>query len=118
MLEFYSIDSDNNEVHYMSLYERQNDLIIFDDKSVENTKVFLKIGNQFEIFRHGKVDMNFKFNKEKLTQGYYKNELGLEIDFVIKTIKLSFDNNIFNVIYELYYANEKISTHKITIKIL
>ena len=55
MIEFYSIDNDKNEVHFLSSYERQCDTFIFKDKSVEDTIVYLTIGGISRIKREGKI---------------------------------------------------------------
>jgi len=117
MLEFYSIDDENNEVHYMSSYERQCDTFTFDDKSTENTKVLLTIGNVSRIKREGKVSMDFWFDLDNLTQGIYENDMGLSVIFTIKTKELFFRNNTFNVSYDLYLDNDKLSSHRIIIKL-
>ena len=117
MLEFYSIDDENNEVHYMSSYERQCDTFTFDDESTENTIVLLTIGNVSRIKREGKVSMDFWFDLDNLTQGIYENDMGLSVIFTIKTKELFFKNNTFNVSYDLYLDNDKLSSHRIIIKL-
>ena len=117
MLEFYSIDDENNEVHYMSSYERQCDTFIFEDKTVENTQVLLTIGNVSRIKREGKISMDFWFDANNLTQGIYENDMGLSVIFTIKTNELFFKNNTFYVSYDLYLDDDKLSSHKIRIKL-
>lgn len=116
MLEFYSTDSENNEVRYMSVYEKHNDTFIFVDKSAENTKVELKIGTEFSIKRFGKIHMDFPFDENKITNGIYQNDLGLSIEFSIKTNQVFFRNNIFYVSYDLNLDGDFISSHVIKIK--
>ena len=118
MLEFYSIDSDDNEVHYLSVYERQYNTYIFDDKTSEDTKVFFTFGSEFRIKRVGKISMDFLFDSDRITFGKYENELGLSVVFGIKTKHILFQNNCFLISYELYLDEEKISEHNIKIKIL
>ncbi len=118
MLEFYSIDSDNNEVHYLSVYERHGNTLIFDDKSSLDTKVELTIGNEFRIQRIGKISMDFIFNLEKPTTGKYENELGLSLIFDIKTKEMIYENDKFFISYDLYLDGDKISEHHIKIKII
>lgn len=117
MLEFYSIDDDNNEVHYMSSYERQCDTFIFEDKSTENTNVLLTIGRISRIKREGSVTMDFWFDLENPTQGIYENNIGLSVIFTIKTKKLEFKNNRFILSYDLYLDNDKVSEHNIVVKL-
>ena len=118
MLEFYSIDSDKNEVHYLSVYERQGNTLIFDDKSSENIRVELTIGNEFRIKRIGKITMDFLFNLEKITNGKYENELGLSLIFDIKTKHMIYKDDKIFISYDLYLDGEKISDHLIKIKII
>ena len=118
MLEFYSIDNDNNEVHYLSVYEKHGNTFIFDDKSSENTRVELTIGNEFRIKRIGKITMDFLFNLEKITNGKYENELGLSLIFDIKTKQMIYENDKILISYDLYLDGDKISEHNIKIKII
>ena len=116
MLEFYSIDSENNEVRYVSVFERHSNTFIFDDRTTPNTKVFLTIGEEFVIERKGKINMNFRFNKSKLTEGLYENDMGLSINFQIETTDVYFTGDNFYVSYDLYLDGEKISNHVIKIR--
>ena len=118
MLEFYSIDSKNNEVHYLSAYKRHDNTLVFDDKSSIDTKVFLTFGNEFRIKREGKIMMDFIFKIDEVTKGFYSNEMGLSIDFSIVTNILKFEKNIITIDYDLYLDGDKISRHHIMVKIL
>ncbi len=115
MLRFYSIDSDNNEVKYFSPFVREKNTLIFEDKSVNNTKVFLTIGENIKIERHGNINMSFLFDLDNLTLGMYENELGLKAEFIIKTNELLVSNNNVIIAYDLYLDSEKISGHRIVI---
>ena len=116
MLEFYSIDDSKNEVHYMSSYERHCDTFIFEDKSAENTKVSLTIGTVARIKREGNVTMDFWFDKNNVTQGFYENNMGLSVMFTIKTKELYLKDNMFFLSYNLYIDGDKMSEHLIKIK--
>ena len=118
MLEFYSIDSEGNEIQYLSAYERQDNTFIFDDKTVEATCVLFEFGKEFRIKRQGKITMNFLFDLDKNTVGIYENEMGLSIKFVIKTKEIIYKNNSFSISYDLYLDGDLISEHTIKIRIL
>ncbi len=118
MLEFYSIDSENNEVHYMSEYERHGNTIVFDDKSSENTKVSLTFGHEFRIKREGKISMDFSFTEDVVTPGFYSNDMGLSVEFSIVTNEAKVHNNVIVISYDLYIQGDKISTHRIMVKLL
>lgn len=118
MLEFYSIDSEDNEVHYLSVYEKHNDTFIFDDKTAENTKVFFTVFSEFRIKRVGNISMDFPFVLNELTFGKYENNMGLSVVFGIKTKQIICRDNEYFISYELYLDGDKISEHNIKIKII
>ena len=49
------------------------------------------------------------------TKCHYKNELGLEFDFLVLTKELLISSKRIEMEYSLFLEQDKISTHKITI---
>ena len=116
MLTFHSIDDENNKIIFKSEYKKNNNIIIFEDKSVENTMIFLTINEDNIIFeRKGNINMKLILHKNIKTQGYYQNELGLDFKFNIITSKLEYNKNKINIGYSMYLDEDLISTHKIWI---
>lgn len=116
-LTFYSVDSNDEKVVYTTSYkEIDSSTIEFIDKSVENTVINVKkLSTSSLLFtRCGKVTMILNLDLNKSTKGYYKNDLGLEFEFSVKTKKIEFINNKYYVEYETN-INDIISTHKISI---
>ncbi len=115
-LTFYSIDSNNDKVIYHTSYIKSENTIIFDDKSVSNTKIYLTINENKVLFeRKGNVFMQIPLEKDKLTSCHYENELGLSFDFKVITTNLSISNKRIEMGYELFLESDMISNHKITI---
>ncbi len=115
-LTFYSIDSNNDKVIYHTSYIKSENTIIFDDKSVSNTKIYLTIDDdKVQFVRKGNVFMNVLLEYNKNTFCHYENEIGLSFDFIVKTTNLSITNKRIEMEYDLFLENDKISSHKITI---
>lgn len=115
-LTFHSIDDENNKIIYKSDYVKNNNTIIFDDKSVENTKVYLEINNDNIIFeRKGNINMKINLTLNKKTEGYYQNDIGLDFKFYIVTNKIENNKNKITIEYSMYLDEDLMSTHKIWI---
>lgn len=115
-LTFYSIDSNNDKVIYHTSYIKSENTIIFDDKSVSNTKIYLTIDDNKVLFeRKGNVSMKILLEEDKLSFCHYENEMGLSFDFTVVTTYLSISNKRIEMAYELFLENDMISNHKITI---
>ena len=115
-LTFYSIDSNNDKVLYHTSYIKSENTIIFDDKSVLNTKIYLTIKDDKVLFeRKGNVIMYILLDLDKITFCHYENEMGLKFDFSVKTTNLVLKNNKIEMAYQLFLENDMISNHKITI---
>ena len=118
IISFYSIDSNDNEIKFESAATLIDNTYIFDDKSLENTIINLIVLNDKIIFkRMGNVDMNLELEKNKKTQGNYKNSNGLDFDFECLCDDLAFDGKNISLGYSLMLDNNAISYHKILITI-
>lgn len=116
MLTFHSIDSDNNKVIYSTDYKREDNKVIFKDKSAENTDIILTINNDLSLTfeRKGDVNMLLPLALGEKKAGFYKSSNGLAFDLNVKTLFLEIKNNKISVEYELYVM-DIIQTHKIWI---
>ena len=94
-LTFHSIDSDNNKVTYTTEYEYKNDEYIFIDKSVEDTKIYLKISDDLKITikRIGNINMEIVLDQYNNTIGNYKSKEGLVFELLISNTKIEINKN-------------------------
>lgn len=113
---FYSLDNQNNKVSFNTAYKREDNKIIFEDKSIENTVIYLYIyKDKLILERKGSVEMKISFIKNKSIPSYYKNQLGLEFNFIAKCHKLTITENRIDIEYDMILDNDLISSHKIWI---
>ena len=115
-LSFHSIDDNDNKIFYESDYEKSEKEIMFIDKTLENTTnhfIFLK--DKLKLIRSGDVEMEILFDLSNLTKGYYKNTMGLEFEFFIKTNTLKVEKNKILVEYNMILDEINTTTHKIWI---
>lgn len=115
-LTFYSVDSNKEKVCYSTEFVRDENQIIFLDKSVANTTIYLTIFENSLLFeRKGDILMDLPLKYGEKTLCHYKNELGLEFDFLVLTNELLISSKRIEMEYSLFLEQDKISTHKITI---
>lgn len=115
-ITFHSINSENNKICFTSDGYYENDVLVFEDKSISNTKIYLNISSSFiEFQRKGEIEMYLKIIKNQKTAGYYKNSIGLDFEFEVNTKEVIIKNNKILLEYSLILDNEEISTHKILI---
>lgn len=113
---FYSVDDENNKIIFKSNYEIKDNTIIFEDKSYENTKIYLyKFKDRLIFKRVGNCNMTLELIEGQALEAYYANELGLEFKFIAKCNKLSLDNNRIDIEYDMILDNDLLSSHKIWI---
>ncbi len=116
LIFFYSKDKEHNKVSFQTEGHYEENILVFQDKSVSNTKIYLDIKPDRLLFkRKGDVDMILDLVKDKKTTGYYKNELGLEFNFDCVCKELSIKNNRIDMSYTMFLDNEIILDNKIWI---
>lgn len=109
ILTFHSLDSDSNKVFFKSEYEIIDGKYIFDDKSVKNTRIIMKINDDNTIIfkRIGDINMEMLLDVNNNTLCKYKNEMGLEFELIISTnsvkitgkkVEIDYDSKIYDVI--------------------
>lgn len=113
---FYSIDDDNNKIHFNADGFYEEDFLTFEDKSIPNTKIYLKQENNELIFKRlGFVEMNMRLKHQEKTKAKYKNDMGVEFDFETITKILSYKDNRIDIEYDMILDDKVYSTHKIWI---
>lgn len=116
IVTFHSLDNDNNKIYFKSEAQIIDDYIVFDDKSIENTKIYLKYNSSSVIFKRvGNTNMSIEYIQDKITTGTYKNELGLEFNFSVDTTSFSIEKDKIIIEYNMYIEKDYISSHKIWI---
>ena len=115
-LTFHSVDSDNNKVTYTTEYEYKNDEYIFLDKSVEDTKIYLKIADDLKITikRIGNINMEIVLDQYNITIGNYKSKEGLVFELLISNTKIEINKNKLYLEYDSTIYDIK-TNHKIWI---
>lgn len=115
-LKFQSSNNDTDLVEFEAQYISENNKIIFDDLSIENTKIIIDILDEFNVNfkRVGNINMDilFSLNNDKIAS--YSNNLGVSFDFNVFTNKLVIKNDQIIVEYESNIMDFK-QKHKIFI---
>lgn len=116
IVNFKSIDKDNNIIEFETEYNYENNVYSFIDKSCENTMIYVSFdSNSLSFIRKGDTVMNLDLIYNQKSSGYYKNNLGLKFEFDTYTKDLSINFNKIYVSYSLFIENELINEHKIWI---
>ena len=111
-----SLDDQKNKVYFESVASRNENEIIFIDKTSPNTTIELKILEGQVIFvRTGQINSKMIFSENKKTKGDYKNEMGLEFDFDIYCSKLEIGKNRIVIHYTLFLDEYIKTNHKISL---
>lgn len=115
-LVFHSLDSASNKVFYKTTLKKVDNTLIFSDKTVENTTIYLTIEEDSLLFeRKGNITMEMVIKENEESIGQYENINGLMFEFKVKTKKLSILKNNIEMEYALYVDEDEISIHKIWI---
>ncbi len=113
---FRSVDQENNSVSFQSEGYYDGEYLIFEDKSALETKIHLQIlDNKLILIREGLIKMKITLVEGKCLPSYYKNDIGLEFNFIAFCKKLIINKNKIMVEYDMILDNEKLSSHKIWI---
>lgn len=115
-LSFHSIDDEENKIFYEANYERSDNEIMFVDKVLENTVNHIIFDeDKLKLIRTGDTQSEIIFDISRQTPGFYKNSIGLEFEFIIKTNKIKIENNKILVEYNMILDEFTATTHKIWI---
>lgn len=88
-------------------------LINPNDQSMINYRIY---NDTLILKRQGSVSQNLYFNLKKITPSTYSGQ-GFVFNFKVKTLSLKLNMEAIYVHYELYEAENLISTHKIWLNI-
>lgn len=115
---FYSISNDDT-IKFISDLKKDNNTYMFLDKSLENTHILLSINNKDSLLlkRIGDTTMNMDFQLGKKTKGNYKNNMGLEFDFLIFTKKIFISEEKINIEYDFIFDGVINNSYKIYVLI-
>lgn len=115
-LVFYSLDKDSNKVFFRTNYIKKDNIIIFQDKSIENTMICLTINSDSLVFeRKGNTSMTMILKENIRTPFHYESSTGLFFDLEVKTNKLSIKDNKLEIEYSLFDLSEEIQNVKLWI---
>ena len=116
ILTFHSIDSNDNKIIFNTEYTKKDNLVIFKDKSMENSVIELTIENDsITLKRTGDNEMDLMLIYNQKTTGFYKNNMGLEFEFEAYTTSLNITSKKISIEYTMFLEDNPISTHKIWI---
>lgn len=116
-VSFKSLDSDKNEITFVSDAHYENEYLVFEDSVVPDTLIYLKASqNEIELTRKGAINMKLLLKMGEDSVLKYKEEtLFFELttktnEIAIKEDEIYFDYDLFDDIY-------CVGNHKIWIKI-
>lgn len=116
MLITFEMISENVNISFKVFGRRENNTLIFPDKSVPNTMMRVTFDKDFvEIIRTGSVDMKQIFQAGKQLEGYYKNDMGLEFSISSFATEIVVEENNITIFYEHYLENKWQSSNKLKI---
>lgn len=114
IVSFNSLDEELNKVSFVSKAKRINDIIVFEDKSVNDTMINLKIrNNSIIIDRSGHVNLYMEFKENNIFKTKYKSNDGLEFDFEIFCNMLDIKQNRIDIEYDMILDDFTKTHHKI-----
>ena len=115
-LSFHSISDNEDKVFFETEYVKEENEIVFLDKTWENTTNHLiLLEDKVKLIRLGDVNMEMLFDLSKETIGKYSNNLGLEFSFIVKCYNLKVQKNKILIEYNMILDEFTSSTHKIWI---
>ena len=115
-LSFHSISDNEDKIFYETSYVKEDNELVFLDKTCENTTNHLIfIDDKIKLVRTGEINMEMLFDLSKDTIGNYSNNMGLEFSFIIRCYNLKVTKNKILIEYNMILDEFTSSTHKIWI---
>ncbi len=109
----FEMSSQDSMIKFISDGEIHESKLSFTDDDFSK-HIILHQGSSIDYFKIGEMDMNFKFDVNKITKGTYEiNNNILEFDIV--TTKLENTGNRLCIEYELMQGNEVVNVSKLVI---
>ena len=116
MLINFEMISENVNINYKVFGRRENNVLIFPDKSVPNTTMMVVIKSDEVIIRRtGSVSMGQSFVVGEQQVGFYKNDMGLEFEIRSFTTEMIIEENKIEIFYEHYLEDKWQSSNKLKI---
>lgn len=111
---FLSMDEDENKVFFESDASFCEDEIVFADKSLTDTTLYLRFEpDRLNLRREGQVFMRLSFRQHHKTDGFYRDSFGLEIPLTVLCTFLKVEAKKTIVHYELWWDEQMKTKHKI-----
>ena len=116
MLIYFEMINENFNINYKVFGEKKDNVLIFKDKSVSNTMMYVDFSNDMvEITRTGHVNMNQQFKLNQRLVGSYKDQTGIEANIASFTKEMVVNDNMIMLVYDYYLDNELLSCNKLKI---
>lgn len=116
-VHFYS-KTDDFDIDFIAEATIENGFIKFKDESLEGTSILMKYDESNLIFKRvGNVVMDVIFTKGKITEGHYKNDMGLEFWFGAEVLYLETSENLVKLKYNLLIDGEYNNTCEIVVSL-
>lgn len=116
VVHFYSLDQENQRITYTSEAKIEDNSLVFLDKSVENTTIYIRrLEDKLVFERKGDVQMQMTLILNQKTKAYYKNNFGLEFSFQVECHRLEQKKNRIDLEYTMFLDSDAMSRHKIWI---
>ena len=116
MLITFEMISENVNINFKVFGRRENNTLIFPDKSVPHTTMSVTFDKDLvEVIRTGSVDMKQVFQVGKQLPGHYKNDMGLEFEIASFATEMIVEENSITIFYEHYLENKLQSSNKLKI---
>lgn len=100
---------DDYEIEFNTEASINDGIIDFKDESLENTRIQLEIypdDSAVRFKRYGDTCMDITFIDQTVSQGYFRNKMGLEFNFEANTNLVEIHEKSISLIYELYVNGE------------
>ncbi len=109
----FEMSSQDSTVKFNSNGKAYESKIVFiDDDFSKHTIIFQD--SFIDYFKIGEMEMNFRFNTNRVTKGTYKIDNSI-LEFNIVTTKLENTDNRLCIEYELMQGNEVVNVSKLVI---
>lgn len=113
----FSISSTDSQVQFKSSAEISENRLKFMDKEENTHYILFKENNIIEYFKRGSIQMQYRFDTDRVTRGTYEVD-GNKFILDIKTLSVIHSKESLAIDYELLLENEVVNAASIMIKYL
>ncbi len=109
-VSFLGFDGNQQKTAYQAEVHIQNGIFCFEDKTYPNTMIYLtKDTDRILLERKGSCNMQMCFILDKITEGHYQNQEGIEFNYFVKTKLLKIEKTKIRISYEMIIEEEVVS---------